>query len=173
LPLVVVDQWQLRWFLRGKYGHDGGALKTGHAAKAKTGHAMKAKTGNTIPGFMDLGGGVEGSDDGGFDHNVLQRVVRVRGEDGCETIHATLRAEFVAGQRQATLHFGFCPPLARLPVIEVETVDGPEAELKVGAAYCHGARVEVRLSEPAEESCSVLVEMVAAPQLEDEEMGRE
>jgi hypothetical protein len=70
------------------------------------------------------------------------------------------------------LHVGFCPPLARLPVIEVEAGDGPEAELKVGAAYCHGARVEVRLREPAEEDCSVLVEMVAAPQGEDEEIGR-
>jgi hypothetical protein len=36
--------------------------------------------------------------------------------------------------------------------------------LKVGVAYCHGARVEVRLGEPAEEDCVVVVEMVAKPQ---------
>jgi hypothetical protein len=50
-----------------------------------------------------------------------------------------------------------------LPVIEVETVDGPEAELKVSQAFCHGARVEVRLAEAAEEACCVVIEVVAGP----------
>jgi hypothetical protein len=75
-----------------------------------------------------------------------------------------LQAEFSQGQRQATLYVGFCPPLARLPVIEAECVDGPEAELKVAQAFCHGARLEVRLSEAAEEDCLVVVELVAMPQ---------
>jgi hypothetical protein len=102
----------------------------------------------------------------------LQRVVRVREEDGTEAVHATLLAEFATGQRQATLHVAFCPPLERVPVIEMEVVDGPEAELKVGVAYCHGARVEVRLGEPAEEGCAVVVEMVARPPL-GRELGAE
>jgi hypothetical protein len=90
--------------------------------------------------------------------------VRVREEDRVEAIHATLVAEFVVGQRQATLHVAFCPPLERVPVIEMEIMDGAEAELKVGVAYCHGARIEVRLGEPADEDCAVVVEMVARPQ---------
>ena len=100
----------------------------------------------------------------------MQRVVRVREEDGSEAVQATLVAEFVAGQRQATLHVAFCPPLDRVPVIEMAVVDGVEAELKAGVAYCHGARIEVRLSEPAEEDCAVVVEMVARPM--DEEIAR-
>jgi hypothetical protein len=95
---------------------------------------------------------------------LLQQLARVREEDGAEAVQATLVAEFIAGQRQATLHVAFCPPLEGVPVIEMEVIDGPEAELKVGVAYCHGARVEVRLGEPAEEDCLVIVEMVARPQ---------
>jgi hypothetical protein len=150
LPLVAVDQWQLRWFFRAG-GGDGAGLELGDAVAG-------GGTGDAIAGFMEL-----------------QRVVRVREEDGTEAIQAMLRAEFVAGQRQATLHVAFCPPLERVPVIEVETVDGAEAELKVAQAYCHGARVEVRLTEPAEEDCAVAVELFARPQAAQEtqaEMGR-
>jgi hypothetical protein len=95
---------------------------------------------------------------------VLQRLVRVREADGGEAIHGWLLAEFVAGQRNATLHVGFCPPLERLPVVEAETGDGPDAEVKVAQAFAHGARLEVRLAAVAEQDCSVVVEMIAKPQ---------
>jgi hypothetical protein len=96
----------------------------------------------------------------------MQRIVRERGVDGSEVIRGALRAEFAAGQRNATLHVGFCPPLAALPRIELETGEGPDAEVKVAQAFTHGARLEVRLSEPAEDACSVLVELTAKPRLD-------
>ena len=95
---------------------------------------------------------------------VLQQVVRVREADGGEAIRGWLLAEFVAGQRNATLHVGFCPPLERLPVVEAEMGDGPDAEVKVAQAFAHGARLEVRLASAAEEDCAVVVEMIAKPQ---------
>jgi hypothetical protein len=154
LPLIGVEQWQLRWFLR-----EIGARQPVVRDVRKTGDAIsQRKTDHAIAGFMEL-----------------QRVLRVREEGGAEAVHARLVAEFATGQRQATLHVAFCPPLERVPVIEMEVVDGPEAELKAGAAYCHGARVEVRLGEPAEEECAVVVEMVAKPQAAEElreEIGR-
>ena len=93
----------------------------------------------------------------------MQRLVRVRDADGGEAIHGTLRAEFVAGQRHATLYVGFCPPLERLPVVEVEVVDGPDAAVKVVQALAHGVQLELRLAEPAEEACSATVEICATP----------
>jgi hypothetical protein len=95
----------------------------------------------------------------------------VRDNEGVERVHGTLVAEFAAGQRQATVYVGFCPPLPRVPVIEVETVDGPDAELKVGQALCHGAQIEVRLPRPATEACTVIVELVSAPQDEKHAAG--
>jgi hypothetical protein len=100
-------------------------------------------------------------DDESMAPNEIQRLVRVRDADGGEAIHGTLRADFVAGQRQATLHVGFCPPLQRAPVVEVEVGDGPDAEVKVSQAFAHGARLEVRLAAVAEEDCCVIVELSA------------
>ena len=152
LPLVGVEQWQLRWFLKSRESR---------VESREPGRSLDSRLSaldSRPPSIPPLAPPFEG---GGCE---LQRLVRVREEDGVEAVRATLLAEFVAGQRQATLHVAFCPPLVRVPVIEMEVVDEAEAELKVGAAYCHGARVEVRLSEPAEEDCSVIVEMVAKPQ---------
>ena len=137
LPLVALDQWQLRWFLHGGRRLNGAVGKTGIAN----------------PGFMDV-----------IDDRVLQQLVRVREADGHEAIHGTLRADFVAGQRQATLHVGFCPPLERSPVVEAEAGEGPDAEVKVSQAFAHGARLEVRLATAALEDCSVVVEVSAKPQ---------
>jgi hypothetical protein len=102
-------------------------------------------------------------EDGESDGDVLQTIVRSRDADGVESIRGTLRAEFAAGQRHATLFVGFCPPLARLPDIEVEVVDGPDATVKVVQALAHGVQLELRLAEPAEEACFATVEICATP----------
>ena len=96
---------------------------------------------------------------------VLQQLTRIRTDDGAETIRGTVRAEFAVGQQHATLHVGFCPPLAQLPEVAAEPCDGPEAEVKVVQSLAHGARLEVRLPEPANEPCSVCVEFAAIPNI--------
>jgi hypothetical protein len=95
--------------------------------------------------------------------NVLQQLTRIRNDAGVESIFGTLRAEFAAGQRHATLHVGFCPPLAGAPTVDADPADGPDATVKIVQAFAHGARLEVRLAVPATEACSVLLEMTAAP----------
>lgn len=97
------------------------------------------------------------------DELVLQEFVRTRTSDGVETVRGTLSADFAVGQRHATLHVGFCPPLEGLPELEVELVDGPDAAIKVTQALAHGAQLELRLAEPADEPCRVVVEFSAAP----------
>jgi hypothetical protein len=100
---------------------------------------------------------------GGPDGNPLQQLTRVRTAEGIESIHGTLHAEFASGQRHATLHVGFCPPLEGQPAVEVEVIDGPDATVKVVQAFAHGARFELRLAEPAEEQCRVAIEFAASP----------
>jgi hypothetical protein len=99
---------------------------------------------------------------GGLDGNPLQQLTRVRTAEGIESIHGTLQAEFAAGQRHATLHVGFCPPLEGQPAVEVEVIDGPDATVKVVQAFAHGARFELRLAEPAEDACRVAIEFAAS-----------
>jgi hypothetical protein len=93
----------------------------------------------------------------------LQKLTRVRDAEGVESIHGVLTADIAAGQRHATLHVGFCPPLEGQPTVEVEVADGPDATVKVVQAFAHGARFELRLGEPAEEACRVTIEFAASP----------
>ena len=93
--------------------------------------------------------------------NQLQQIIRTRDADGRETIKATLRADFQTGQRHATVYVGFCPPLATMPEITVESADGPSAELKIVQAFAHGARIDVRLTQIAIEQTNVTLNLVA------------
>lgn len=93
----------------------------------------------------------------------LQELFRRRDAEGVESVHGRLRAEFVAGQRHATLHAGFCPPLDGPPEVEAELADGPEGTVRVVQALAHGVRLEVRLAEPAEEACEAAVDLSARP----------
>jgi hypothetical protein len=94
---------------------------------------------------------------------VLQELTRVSDGAGIESVRGTLRADFAVGQRHATLYAGFCPPLAATPDVEFEAVDGPDAVVKLVQALPQGIELELRLPEPADESCSVTVEIVARP----------
>lgn len=79
-----------------------------------------------------------------------------------ETVHATLRADFQPGQRNATVYLGFCPPLAAVPQIAAEVTSGPVAELKVVQSLPHGVRIDVRLAAVAMENTSVVLSVVAS-----------
>jgi hypothetical protein len=77
-------------------------------------------------------------------------------------IRGTLVAEFVAGQREATLYVAFCPPFERLPDVEAHVTDDSMASVKVAQRLHNGAQLEVRLPELAENSLTVTVEFLAA-----------
>jgi hypothetical protein len=88
-----------------------------------------------------------------------QQVVRTRDVAGVETVTAALRADFVEGQRSATVYVGFCPPLNRVPEISLAPLEGAEA--KIVQAFPHGARIDVRLAQAAREAMSVSLNVVA------------
>ena len=95
--------------------------------------------------------------------DIVQQLYRVRDEQDGEVIYGTVRADFVAGQRIAVVHVGFCPPLAHLPEIEAEALPGFTAKIKVAQALAHGTRLDVRLSTPAQDACQVWIDMSARP----------
>lgn len=93
---------------------------------------------------------------------IVQKFTRHRAADGSESIRGTMTADFVIGQRSATLFVAFCPPFARLPTVEAHVTDDWPAEVKVTQRLHHGAQLEVRLTEPAEDEFRLQVEMYAA-----------
>jgi hypothetical protein len=147
LPLVVVDQFHRHWFLHGAW-LPGASRKPRAAAIGLNDPDAAAQASTSAPG-----------DDG----QVLQQLVRVRDAAGAESIRGMLYAEFAPGQRTATIHVGFCPPLDRLPQVDAEPAGGPDATIKTTQALAHGARLDVRLARPADERCWVAVEFAAGP----------
>ena len=90
---------------------------------------------------------------------VCQQLVRSFDPTLGETIHGKWRARFQSGQRNESVHLSFCPPLAGSPNLEVETVSGPAASTKPSLVVPHGARIDIRLDEPAEEQTDVVLEI--------------
>jgi hypothetical protein len=136
-PLVVQTAWHARAWSRGLTTHP---LTTHHSPLGFPENA----TANPAAG------------------DVVQHFVRSISADGRETIAGAVCANFAAGQRTANVHIAFCPPLAAVPELEFEQTEGPAARVRLGQALAHGARLEVRLEEPARESERVWIEFRAA-----------
>lgn len=100
------------------------------------------------------------------DEGMTQWMSRRLTDDG-ELIEGWLRIEFPAGQREATAHVSFCPPLSGPPQIETEDLDGADLEIRVGTAFPFGARLTVRRSSttmPPHSARIGFVAVVAADQ---------
>ena len=93
--------------------------------------------------------------------HMTQSILRSRGDDGAESIHAHLRAEFAPRERSQSLHLAFCPPLKTVPIVQLEQISGPSASLKVAQVQSFGTRLELRLLGESDEACSVVVRLTA------------
>ena len=102
-------------------------------------------------------------DNPSYGDHIVQQLYRLEDCPGTEVIYGTLRADFVAGQRTAVVHAGFCPPLSYLPEIEAEALPGSSAQIKIVQALAHGTRLDVRLPAPATKDCQVWIDMAARP----------
>lgn len=89
---------------------------------------------------------------------VFQQVTRTR-EGDKEQIAVSIRVAFAAGQRIAVEHVAFCPPLLKTPKLAAEVLDGAVAAVSLTSIQPFGIRLEVRLEEPTDEACEVLVEV--------------
>ncbi len=92
---------------------------------------------------------------------VIQQITRVRTAEGKHALRGTLVADFTPGERQTTLYVGFCPPFELLPRIELNVADDSEADVILSQVLHNGAQLDVRLSEPAEETIAVTIELFA------------
>lgn len=101
--------------------------------------------------------GVENGE-GPLPQDVFQQITRFR-EGELERITIMLRISFATDQRVAVAHVAFCPPLGGIPELAAEPTDGPSATVTITNPQTFGARLEVRLDEPADEACSVVVEV--------------
>lgn len=163
-PVIAVEQWRRRSGVEIEPATSSAPAESLSASQhelapnppAPPASAIAPDLPNTCAAPIDVDESLE-------DGDVLQRLVRMRDEHGVESVQGSAVAEFIPGQRHAIIHVGFCPPLARVPEIEAEPTDGPDARVKILGAYAHGVRLEVRLQEPARQPCRVTVGLAATP----------
>ena len=94
------------------------------------------------------------------DEDITQWKSRRVTDDG-ELVEGWLRIEFPTGQREATAHVSFCPPLSGPPEIETEDLDGADLEIRVGTSFPFGARLTVRRSGSTAQPHSARIGFVA------------
>lgn len=92
---------------------------------------------------------------------VFQQLTRGTDPERGEYVVGILRAEFQPGQRTQTLHVAFCPPLASVPHIAVQPIDGPPSSASVAQAEVFGARFELRLNRAWEQAQEVVLQFEA------------
>jgi hypothetical protein len=93
--------------------------------------------------------------------HVTQRLVRSKTAVG-DVLRGSLRVELPAGCRLAHVHVAICPPFATTPQFAMNQSAGPKARLAVGQLFPHGARIEVKLDEPAGCPAAVWLEFKAS-----------
>ena len=86
----------------------------------------------------------------------------MRTADESEELRGWLRVPLAAGQRTASVHVAFCPPLAATPELLVEQIDGPESPTEDRATASLRRRIDLRLATTAAEPAAVVLEFVRA-----------
>jgi len=91
-----------------------------------------------------------------------QRLERYESAEGLDCVSGHVRLAIPAGGKATHAHVGFCPAFTATPTVEVSTdYDGVEALVTAAEVLPWGVRIECRLSEPAEESLEIPVDLVA------------
>ena len=89
--------------------------------------------------------------------DVTQWLTRSLTADG-EIVEGGIRIEFAEGQRDATVHVSFCPPLGGVPDVTTEDLDGSDLEIRVSAAFPFGARLTARRTSGSQPDKRMLAE---------------
>jgi len=89
--------------------------------------------------------------------DILQQLTLRATAEGGQELSGWLRMPLAAGQRTGSLHVVFCPSFAQMPRVQAEAVSGPDCRIKAAQVLPYGARLDVKLAEPAGADESVLV----------------
>jgi hypothetical protein len=120
------------------------------AAESPSELADRAAAESSSPAMLGTGG-----------EHLLQRLDRFRQSDGAELLSGLLRVELAAGQRSTSAHVPFCPPFLQAPRLDVQQIEGPACRLKTAQNLPFGSRIDVKLSQPAEEPTAVVLRITA------------
>ncbi|MCA9201112.1 MAG: hypothetical protein KDA87_26410 [Planctomycetales bacterium] len=105
--------------------------------------------------------GEASSSDEPLDQNCIMQI-KVCTDGNTHSIEGTVRIPFDAGQTAQSAHVLFHPPFDVVPQVDMEQVDGPNANVKIGQQLPQGVRLDARIEKPTE-PVSVVVAFFATP----------
>lgn len=91
---------------------------------------------------------------------VIQQMTRVVHE-GVETIAGRHWVAFKPGGRTESVHLSFCPPFAKTPRFDVESIEGPPVKIKQVRLLPQGVRLDLKLEHETSEPVAVGLEFSA------------
>jgi len=95
--------------------------------------------------------------------HLRQRFARYETPAGNDHVRGRIVVAIASAARTGHGHLGFCPAFEITPTVTVATdYDGVEATVAAAEVLPWGVRVEVRLTEPAEEPLEIPVDVVAS-----------
>jgi len=89
--------------------------------------------------------------------DLRQHLTRGLDANGVDLLEGELHIPFADSQRAAQFDVAFCPPFDDVPEFDFEQVDGPEARIDVAQLLPHGARLELKLSQPGPARVTVAI----------------
>ncbi len=87
-----------------------------------------------------------------------QSWIRSQDEYG-ESISASQRTLFAAGQRFQTIHLSFIPELPGIPHVDATSLEGPNVEIMVGEVQGFGLRLDLKLTQIYDEPVEVVIQV--------------
>ncbi len=103
------------------------------------------------------------------DPTIRQTMTRWQSDDGAESLVATLRCPFAAGQQSLTLHLPVWPFLPSQPTVYSDVVAGPDARINVSESRIHGIRLDIRLASQAAQPLELVVEVMATAEADGQQ----
>lgn len=101
-------------------------------------------------------------DDANSEGLLVQSWRRRVAPDGSESVSGEALVPFAAGEKVASVHIPWQPPLAGPPTVWTEVVDGDEADVQVDVVRPYGMRLLVRRLENVEQTGSTRIEFYGA-----------
>lgn len=94
-----------------------------------------------------------------------QQLIYRQADNGAMTVEGLLHIDFAAGERTVNAHVAFCPAFLAPPQVDVELSGGPDCAVRQALAVPWGVRWELKLTQPASEPASVILEFLATEKL--------
>ncbi len=90
------------------------------------------------------------------DSSIVQSLTRRQLADGSELVEGAVRVAFADGEKTASAHVAFVPPLNGRPQADCQIISDFDGRAKIGLAEAYGLHIEVRRAESSDSEAATV-----------------